>query len=111
MSEEMNICMASEVNYPTFFCLDHYVSSSSVPECLPSQFVPDGRELLIKAKPGNQGNIYIGSSRGEASSKNFTLQPNESLSLLIEDANLVWVSVDVDGDGVEYSCEDILEDE
>ena len=74
---------------------------------MPSITIPDGFFLLIKAKPANLGNIYVGNSAPNAINHtvSLTLQSNEVVRLRIENADLVFLDADNGGEGVEYTVE------
>lgn len=69
--------------------------------------VPDGIAVMIKASPGNSGNVFIGGTQTEAqtSGQRYTLKPNETVELQITNLNLIWVDTATSGDGVEYILE------
>ena len=74
---------------------------------MPTITIPDGFFLLIKAKPANLGNIYVGNSAANAIDHTvaLTLQSNEVTRLRIEDANLVFLDADNAAEGIEYVVE------
>ena len=74
---------------------------------MPSITIPDGFFLLIKAKPANLGNIYVGNSAANAidHTVSLTLQSNEVVRLRIENADLVFLDADNALEGVEYTVE------
>lgn len=74
---------------------------------LPNVVVPEGLELVVRAKPGNTDDIYTGKSKAEASraASKITMSPGEAIKLKVVNANLVYVDAAVSGEGVEYFVE------
>ncbi len=69
-----------------------------------ANFVPDGIEVIVKARRGNTGIITVGNSSGNAlntSGANFALQANQSVSLQITNTNLIWIDSTVAAEGTE----------
>ena len=83
------------------------VTAAGTAEQMASLAIPHGFAVVIKAKPGNTGNIFLGSSKAnaESSTLRFTLQPNEKVELKIDNLNLVWLDAATSGEGVEYLIE------
>ena len=48
--------------------------------------------------------MYVGNSKDNAEDVNerLMLQPGESSSYKVDDADLIWIDADNDGEGVEY---------
>jgi hypothetical protein len=86
------------------------VPSAGDAQQLPDIVVPDGCQVTIIAKTGNTGIVYLGRSKLEAEDP---LQRFDGLiaglahSLKVENANLVWVDVDNNGEGVSWSVEQV----
>lgn len=57
------------------------------------------RTVLIKALPGNGGNVFIGGA-GVAAATGFILQPGESAWISVANRNLVYFDVAVNGEGI-----------
>ena len=76
------------------------LSSTSYP-------IPDGVAVVVKAAPANTGNIFVGGSQSDAqtAANRYTLVPNESVSLQVQDLNMVWVDAATSGDDVQYLLE------
>lgn len=84
------------------------VTSAGTAEQLPDVSVPDGFEVVIMAKPGNTGYIYLGNSKAnaESSTNRFDrLGPGDAITLKITNLNLVWIDASVSGEGITYSVE------
>lgn len=93
------------INKPTIIVDDKDVTAAGTAELLPSITIPDGFTLVIKAKPTNVGNIYVGESKAKAEAHVFTLQSNEPVDYGIEDANAIWIDADNNNEGVELTVE------
>ena len=92
-------------NMSSFIVSDMDVTAASTAEQLPSVSIPDGFALLIKAKPGNTGNIYHGESKLKAEAHKATMQSNESYEYKVTNANLIWIDAATSGEGIEYAVE------
>jgi len=77
------------------------------PTILPARSVPDGFALVIKAAPTNAGTVSVGEGAGECTNPNqaYTLLPNESIALFIDDSSLVYVTSSAALDQVQCICE------
>lgn len=69
--------------------------------------IPDGFDLVVRARPGNTGDIYVGKTKGDASRSavRITLVAGEAINLRVTNASLVWIDAVVSGEGVEYFVE------
>lgn len=83
------------------------VTAHGTAEQLASVSVPDGFALAVRALPGNTGNIYLGDSKANAedADERITFAAGLGLTLMINNANLIWVDSAVDGEGVDYWVE------
>jgi len=86
---------------------DHNQFAVAVPgtgEQLTAMEVDGGIYLTVRALVTNVGNIYLGSSQANAEdiTRRLTLQPGESSSFKVDDADLIWADADNAGEGVEY---------
>lgn len=72
-----------------------------------SLVAPVGLGIVVKAKSGNTGLVYIGSSQANAqdTTKRVTLAAGQAVILYVDDADLVWVDGVVAGEGVETAVE------
>ncbi|MFA5186386.1 MAG: hypothetical protein WC551_07925 [Patescibacteria group bacterium] len=90
---------------PNSFDTDqHNVTTAGMPQKLPSHAVLNGFPVLIMAKPGNSGNIYLGNSYAKAlntsNDRLDKLEAGKSVALYVSNTNLIWIDSDDDGDGV-----------
>jgi len=80
------------------------VTAAGTAEQLDAMEVPSGIYMTVRAFTKNVGNIYVGNSKANAEdvNKRLKLQPGESSSYKVDDADLIWIDADNDGEGVEY---------
>lgn len=84
------------------------ITAAGTAEQLDNVAIPDGFKVILCAKPGNAGYIYLGNSKenAENSSTRFDrLEAGDSIPLQITNLNLVWVTSSEDGDGISYYVE------
>lgn len=75
---------------------------------LPEIAIPDGFKVIILAKPGNAGFIYMGTSApqaGDATSYFDRLDAGDSISLQITTLDLIWINASVNAEGITYIVE------
>lgn len=74
---------------------------------LPNITVPNGFALVIRATPGNAGNVYyaINSANTNVATTRGTLAAGDSVSLYISNANLVWVAGSIAAQNVDITVE------
>jgi hypothetical protein len=74
---------------------------------LPTQAIPDGFTIYIRAKPTNGGNIYVGNSAANAQNPAVAeiLEPGAFLIYGITNVDLVFIDADVAGEGVMWTTE------
>ena len=66
--------------------------------------VANGVYLTLKAKYGNSNNIFVGHSSASAKSTGFTVRPNESIRLQVDETKKIWIDGTA-GEGVEIFFE------
>ena len=83
------------------------VTTAGTAEQMATLTIPSRLAVVIKAKPANGGNIFLGNSKAnaESSTVRHTLQANEGVKLYISNLNLVWIDAATSGEGVEYIVE------
>lgn len=76
-------------------------------EQLPAIAIPTGFELVIRAKPTNTDDVYIGKTEAFASlaTKRITLAAGEAAKLRVSNASLIFVDAAVANEGIEYFSE------
>ncbi len=79
------------------------------PQQLPDRAIPYDKELVIKAMPGNQGQIWVANSRTEALSANsvYILIANEAIEYKIKNAGQIWINATRAGEGVLCTAEKV----
>lgn len=83
------------------------IAAAGTAQQMPNVEIPDGFFLMVQAKPLNLGNIHAGNIKANAEDHTVakTIQSNEVLRLRVENANLVWLDTDNNGEGIEYTVE------
>ena len=83
------------------------VTAAGTAEQLPDVTVPNGFSLVVRAKPGNTGNVFYGNSKANAEdvTKRLTFSAGNGVTLRVTNTNLVWVDAALPGEGVEYWVE------
>ena len=61
---------------------------------LTAHYVPQGQYLTVHADPDNDGDIYIGESKAKAEAHHFTLTPDASLQLAVDNVSDVWADAE-----------------
>ena len=74
---------------------------------LPSNAIPFGKSLIVKALPTNTGYVYFSPLSSSATTllKSFVCAPKESVVLLVKNSNQVWFSATVNTDGITWYVE------
>ena len=60
------------------------------------------RCVIITAKPGNTGYVYVGGSTVSSSSYGKRLAPEDEITLAVQNLNIVYLDVSVSGEGVDF---------
>ena len=84
------------------------VTASGTPEQLTAYPVPDGIDVVVKAKSGNTGNITVGGTSAQALNTGtsfFTLTPGQALTYQVQNTDDIWIDAGTSGDGVEVTLE------
>lgn len=84
------------------------VTAAGTAERLSSGLVVNG-PLMVKAKPANSGNIYIGNVSGDVEASNgMILEPGEVIIFNhVGDLREIWIDAAVNGEGVAWLILDI----
>ncbi len=67
--------------------------------------VPDGAEVVVKAKRANTGYIYVGESAAQAQAHTFELSASDAIGLRVDNLADIFIDSSVNGEGVEYLVE------
>lgn len=107
MSEAPKFSIQEDVpNRTSFTPFQKTVASAGTPEQLHSNLaIPDGYSLLIKAKNANTGKVKVGATSAAFDTDCFQLEKDQAVTLRLTNANLVYIDVTVNGEGVECIVE------
>ncbi len=94
-------------NRPSWAHGQKTVTAAGTAEQLPSQAIPDGFDLVVRALPGNGDNIFLGKTQALAESATDRLQftAGNGVTLKVKDADQVWVDAAINDEGVDYWVE------
>lgn len=86
------------------------VTTSGTPVNLSSITIPFGKSIIIKALKTNSGQIRLADSSAEAdvdlgANDSFSLFAQESVELLLTNANIIWIDATVNGEGITFVVE------
>lgn len=84
------------------------ITAAGTAEQLDDVDIPDGYKVVLVAKPGNTGYVYLGNSEANAESATARLdrlEAGDSIALQVTNLNLVWADVSVSGEGVSWYVE------
>lgn len=93
--------MARMLNLSSFTSPQVTVATSGTPVQVGANPIPDGVSITIKADDRNGGIITVGNSSANAlnsGSNNFRLAAGSSVTLMVTNANAIWVDSTVSGD-------------
>ena len=86
----------------SFVVLNFSVTAAGTAEQLASHFVPEGMEVIVTARPGNSGKMYIGSSKSNAESgPREEFEFGRSAAYRIANTDLLFVDADNTSDDLE----------
>lgn len=87
------------------------VTTPGTPVQLPGLVVPDGYALVVMAKSGNKGDVYLGNSKDSVSdtSKQVPLEAKDSTKFEVKKASALWLDAANAGEGVVFWCERLTE--
>lgn len=70
--------------------------------------IPDGFAVLIKALNSNTGAVHIADTKAKAEvdADAFELQPDEFITIEIDNMNRLWLDVDIAANGITFVVED-----
>ena len=82
------------------------VAAAGTPEQLASLAVPDGLNLVVRARSVNTDVVYVANSSANASGTHrITLNSGDAVLLRVTNANILWIDAAVNGEGVEVFVE------
>jgi len=97
----------SRPNRPSWTHGQKRVAAHGTAEQLPSQVIPDGFDLVVRALPGNTNNIYLGKTKAlaESATDRLTFSAGNGITLKVKNADRVWGDAAVADEGVDYWTE------
>lgn len=99
------IMMAFGESMTTFEVSSLAIAAAGTAQQLSAHRIPQGFCLTVHAHPTNNGYIYIGESKARAEAHHFTLTPDASVHLLVDNVGDVWVDASISGEIVEWVLE------
>lgn len=107
MVREFALAPSEAKNRTSFYTNQKNVTTAGTAVQCPTQVVPDGFEVVIKAKAANTGTILVGNSQANAQNTNvaFKLTSNQSTRFKVSNTDLIWIDSTVNGEGVEITVE------
>ena len=83
------------------------VTVSGTAEQLPSNPIPSGHDLVVKALAGNSTPVHIADSKAEAEvdTTAYQLSAGESIIIKISNTDIIWVDANTNGEGVTFAVE------
>lgn len=83
------------------------VAALGVAEVMPTQAIPDGYSVVIKALNSNTAPVHLSDSKANAEddTKSFELRKNEHVSIKLSNLDKLWIDANVNGEGVTYIVE------
>lgn len=87
------------------------VTTPGTPVQLPGLVVPDGYALVVMAKSGNKGDIYLGNSKDSVAdtSKQVPLEAKDKSTFEVKKASAIWLDADNAGEGAVFWTERLTE--
>ena len=83
------------------------VTTAGIAEQLPPLEIPFDCAVVIKALSTNTKKVYIGKSKldAEDTTKSFPLRINDTIEYKIRNLSVLWVNVEVSGEGIYWTVE------
>jgi len=83
------------------------IATPGEPKQLSPMLIPDGMEVVVRALPGNTGDVYVGKSKDLVKNvnKRIALAAKDFTRMRLQNTNLIWVDAAIAGEGVDYWCE------
>lgn len=83
------------------------ITSAGTGEVMPTQVIPDGYKVMIKALNSNTDAVHIADTKAkvEVDANAYELQPDEFVTLNVTNLNILWLDANVNGEGVTYTVE------
>lgn len=83
------------------------ISSPGTAEQVTELTVPDGFQVLCRARAANDGNYYVGRTQAETqdTATRSVLEPGEHITLQVDSTDAIWVDADYATDYMEVIVE------
>ena len=83
------------------------IATPGEPKQLSPMLIPDGMEVVVRALPGNTGDVYVGKSKDLVKNANrrIALEKKDHTRMRVQNTSLIWVDAEVATEGVDYWCE------
>jgi len=92
-------------NKQTFHTDSLAVTAAGTAEQFTAHRVVQGHYLTVHADPANTGNIFVGETKAKAEANHFTLTPDASAQVAIDNCSDIWIDVAVNGEKAELIVE------
>ena len=92
-------------NRPSFRVGSNAIAAAGTAEQCDALVIPQGTFVVIHARPGNTGNLYIGNSKAQAEAHHFTMEPGATVELQTDNLSDVWIDAATNDDAVEWITE------
>jgi len=83
------------------------IATPGEPKQLSPMLIPDGMEVVVRALPGNTGDVYVGKSKDLVKNANrrIALEKKDHTRMRVQNTSLIWVDAAIATEGVDYWCE------
>jgi len=83
------------------------IATPGEPKQLSPMLIPDGMDVVVRALPSNDGDVYVGKSKDlvKNTGKRIVLEKKDFTRMRVQNTNLIWVDAAIAGEGVDYWCE------
>ncbi|MBA7583913.1 hypothetical protein ES708_25864 [subsurface metagenome] len=108
VTSRLDLLISARTNRDTFATGQKDVTTAGTPEQLEDFPVPNGFSVTVIARTGNDGYIYLGSTKADCANnkRRFDgLSAGLAVSLRIKNLSKVWVNASVSGEGVSWIVE------
>ena len=92
-------------NRPSFRVGSNAIAAAGTAEQCDTLSIPQGTFVVIHARPGNTGNLFLGYSKATAEAHHFTMEPGATVELQTDNLSDVWIDAAVNGEVVEWVTE------
>ena len=95
------------LNRDTFIAGKKTVAVAGTAEQLPSNAVPQGFPVIVKALAANSGKVHGAKTQAiaQVDATAYELAAGEAVGLLVSNTNKIWVDANTSGEGVTFTVE------